>query len=107
VDHVPRVWILDSAGELEAQALPFETNVFDLTGRVVDAADGAVVAREIESAFVTLLQAESPTELKRSGDGSIVRDEIEVKFAQDGTPDVVKAIVRSLLGEAVERHAQS
>lgn len=107
VDHVPRAWILDAGGNLEAQALPFETNVFDLTGRIVDAADGSVVAREVESAFVTLLQAESPTELKRSGDGSIVRDEIEAKFTQDATPDAVRAIVRSLLGEAVERHARS
>lgn len=107
VDHVPRAWLLDAGGDLEAQPLPFETNVFDLTGRVVDAAGGSVVAREVESAFVTLLQAESPTELKRSGDGSIVRDEIEAKFAQDDTPDAVRAIVRSLLGEAVERHARS
>ena len=105
VDHVPRAWILDESGALEPQALPFESNVFDLTGRVVDAADGSVVAREVESAFVTLLQAESATELKRSGDGSIIRDEIEAKFAADETSDAVRAIVRSLLGEAVERHA--
>jgi DNA repair exonuclease SbcCD nuclease subunit len=105
VDHVPRAWILDGSGALEPQALPFENNVFDLTGRVVEAADGSVVAREVESAFVTLLQAESSTELKRSGDGSIVRDEIEAKFASDDTSDAVRAIVRSLLGEAVERHA--
>ena len=69
------------AVRLEPQALPFESNVFDLTGRVVDAADASVVAREVESAFVTLLQAESATELKRSDDGSIIRDEIEAKFA--------------------------
>jgi DNA repair exonuclease SbcCD nuclease subunit len=105
VDHVPRAWILDGSGALEPQALPFENNVFDLTGRVVEAADGSDVAREVESAFVTLLQAESSTELKRSGDGSIVRDEIEAKFAAADTSDAVRAIVRSLLGEAVERHA--
>jgi len=107
IDHVPRAWILDDTGELEAQALPFESNVFDLTGRLVDAAEGSIVAREVESAFVTLLQAESPTELKRSGDGSIVRDEIEARFEQDNTPDAVRSIVRSLLGEAVERHAKA
>jgi DNA repair exonuclease SbcCD nuclease subunit len=105
LDHVPRAWILDGNGGLEPQALPYESNVFDLTGRVVDAADEALVAREVESAFVTLLQAESSTELKRSGDGAIVRDEIEAKFAADDTSDAVRAIVRSLLGEAVERHA--
>lgn len=107
VDHVPRAWILDAGGELIAQPLPFEANVFDLTGRLVEAADDAVVAAAVESAFVTLLQAESPTELKRSGDGSIVRDEIEAKFIEDNTSDAVRAIVRSLLGEAVERHARS
>jgi DNA repair exonuclease SbcCD nuclease subunit len=107
LDHVPRAWILDGGGELAAEPLPFEPNVFDLTGRIVDAADGSVVAREIESAFVTLLQAESPTELRRSGDGTIVRDEIEAKFAKDDTPDAIRAIVRSLLGEAVERHAKA
>lgn len=106
-DHIPRAWVLDAGGELEAQELPHEHNVFDLTGRIVEAADGDAVAREVESAFVTLLQAESSTELKRSGDGSIVRDEIEAKFTADNTPDAVRAIVRSLLSEAVERHAQS
>lgn len=107
VDHVPRAWILGGSGELEAQELPFEANVFDLTGRVVDAAEGSAVAREIESAFVTLLRSESATELKRSGDGSIVRDEIEARFEQDNTPNAVRAIVRSLLSEAVERHAKA
>ncbi len=106
LDHVPRAWILDANGGLEAQVLPYESNVFDLTGRVVDAADGSMVAREVESAFVTLLQAESSTELRRSGDGAIIRDEIETKFAQDNTSEAVRAIVRSLLGEAVERHAE-
>ncbi|MGO4573742.1 metallophosphoesterase [Microvirga sp. 2TAF3] len=107
LDHVPRAWILDGSGDLIAQPLPFEANVFDLTGRLVDAADDGAVAAAVESAFVTLLQAESPTELKRSGDGSIVRDEIEAKFSQDDTSESVRAIVRSLLGEAVERHARS
>lgn len=104
-DHVPRAWIFDGSGELEAQELPFEQNVFDLTGRLIEAADGDTVARAVESAFVTLLQAEMPTELKRSGDGAIVRDEIEARFADDNTPDAVQAVVRSLLAEAVERHA--
>lgn len=106
-DHIPRAWILDASGELEAHELPHERDVFDLTGRIVDAAEGHVVAREVESAFVTLLQAETSTELKRSGDGSIVRDEIEAKFTADKTSDAVRAIVRSLLSEAVERHAKA
>lgn len=105
VDHVPRAWILDGDGTLDAYVLPCEADVFDLTGRVVEPADGAAVARAVESAFVTLLQAETSTELKRSGDGAIVRDEIEARFIEENTPEAVRAIVRSLLGEAVERHA--
>ncbi|MCB8822726.1 metallophosphoesterase [Microvirga rosea] len=107
VDHVPRAWILDAGGNLSPEALPFEADVFDLTGRLIEAAEGAVVAEAVESAFVTLLQAESPTELRRSGDGSILRDEIETRFHAEETSEVVRAIVRSLLGEAVERHARS
>jgi len=103
LDHLPRAWILGADGELEAQDLPFETGIFDLTGRLVEAAGDQAVARAVESAFVSLLRAEAPAELKRSDDGSILRDEIETKFAQDETPDGIKAIVRSLLGEAVAR----
>jgi DNA repair exonuclease SbcCD nuclease subunit len=107
LDHLPRAWILGASGELEPQDLPFETGIFDLTGRLVDAASGNAVADAIESAFVSLLQAEAPTELKRSDDGSILRDEIEAKFAEDDTPDAIKAIVRSLLGEAVARREKA
>jgi Calcineurin-like phosphoesterase len=103
-DHVPRAWILDAAGELDAQALPFEPDVFDLTGRLVDAADDAAVAA-VESAFVSLLQAQAPANLKRSDDGSLIREEIEAKFVEGDTAEAVRAIVRSLLAEAVERHA--
>jgi Calcineurin-like phosphoesterase len=104
LEHVPRAWILGAAGELEPQALPYRPDVFDLTGRFVDAAGEAAVAAAVESAFVSLLQAQVPANLKRSGDGSVIRDEIEAKFAAEDTPEAVRAIVRSLLDEAVERH---
>ena len=38
-------------------------------------------------------------------DGSIIRDEIENQFQAEETSEVVRAIVRSLLNEAVERRA--
>ena len=104
-DHVPRAWILDAAEELTPEVLPFEADVFDLTGRLVEAAGGAAVAA-VESAFVTLLQAQAPTDLKRSDDGSVIRDEIEKAFAEAGTEAGVRAIVRSLLEEAVERNGR-
>jgi len=103
VDHLPRAWIFGAEGELEPHPLPHTPDVFDLTGRLVDAADADDVAGAVESAFVSLLRAETPTSLARSDDGSILRDEIEAKFERDGTSDAVQAIVRSLLGEAVQR----
>ena len=52
---------------------------------------------------MSLLRAEAPSDMKRSDDGSILRDEIEAKFAEDRTPEAIRAIVRSLLTEAVVR----
>jgi len=105
VDHLPRAWTLGPEGELAPHVLPHRTDVFDLTGRVVAAASGSQVAGAVESAFVSLLQAETPGGVKRSDDGSIIREEIEAQFAAQDTPEVVRAIVRSLLAEAVERRA--
>jgi hypothetical protein len=103
-DHVPRAWILDADGTMEPEILPFETDVFDLTGRLLEAASDERVAA-VESAFVSLLQAQVPTNLKRSDDGSLIREEIEAKFEERQTSDAVRAIMRSLLDEAVERNA--
>ena len=105
IEHVPRAWILGADAELRPQVLPYQNDVFDLTGRLLEAASDSRVAGSVESAFVSLLQAESPGNLKRSDDGSIIRDEIEAQFEAENTPDVVRAIVRSLLAEAVERRA--
>lgn len=103
LDHVPRAWVLGADGELRPNILPHRSEVFDLTGRWVEAASGARVAGEVESAFVSLLGVESPGNFKRSDDGSIIREEIEAQFEAENTSDVVRALVRSLLSEAVER----
>ncbi|KAA2237636.1 metallophosphoesterase family protein [Salinarimonas soli] len=104
-DHQPAVWELTPAGALERHMLPFEPDAFDLTGRLVHAAGGRALVADVESAFVSLLRTESAGEVARSGDGSVIRDEIEAKFAREGTPDTVRAIVRSLLSEAVDRRS--
>jgi hypothetical protein len=105
IDHVPSVWQLRPDGALEQHDLPFERDVFDLAGRLVQAAGGRALVADVESAFVSLLQAESAGDVARSDDGSVIRDEIEAKFLRDGTPDTVRAIVRSLLAEAVDRRS--
>ncbi|MET0746446.1 MAG: metallophosphoesterase [Microvirga sp.] len=102
LDHRPRAWILDASGELQGQDLPWAPDVFDLTGRLVPAASDERVAA-VESAFVSLLRAEAPSDMKRSDDGSVLREEIEAKFVEDRTPEAIRAIVRSLLAEAVVR----
>ena len=104
LDHVPAAWVLGPDRTLRREALPHAPDVFDLTGRLVAAADAAELASgEVESAFVSLLKAEAATDLQRSDDGSVLAAEIEAKFGADETPDVIRAIVRSLLAEAVER----
>ena len=104
-DHRPAAWILGPDGALTPEYLPHTADVFDLTGRLVAAASDRDMRAQVESAFVSLLQAESPGNLRRSDDGSIIREEIEAQFATDETSDAVRAIVRSLLVEAVERRA--
>jgi hypothetical protein len=104
LDDRPAAWILGADATLVRHELPFAADVFDLTGRIVDAASDKAVAGEIESAFVSLLQAEAATDMARSADGSMIAEEIEARFAREGTSDGARAILRSLLAEAVERH---
>lgn len=105
IDHVPCAWVLHSNGSMEPVELPHEKAVFDLTGKLVSAADSKEVVREIESAFVTLLKAESTTEMAISADGSLLAEELEARFQADKTPEAVQAVLRSLLAEAVMRRA--
>jgi hypothetical protein len=102
IGQTPCAWIMAADGRLQPKALPHEQDVFDLTGRIVQPASGRDLANDVESAFVSLLQAEASTELSRSGDGGLLAEEIEAKFARDETSDSVRAIIRSLLAEAVE-----
>lgn len=105
IDHAPSVWILSADGSLTAEPLPHRSDVFDLTGRLVTPAGGHVVAREVESAFVSLLKAESSTDLKKSDDGSLLRETLETAFVRERSSEAVRSVVRSLLEEAVERRA--
>jgi hypothetical protein len=100
--HVPKAWVLGADWDLTSEELPFEEDVFDLTGRLVEAASEARLAA-VESAFVSLLQAQAPADLRRSDDGSLLREAIEAKFEADQTSEAVRTLVRSLLNEAVER----
>ncbi len=105
IDHVPRAWVLNPSGPLEPVDLPHGGDVFDLTGMMVEAATTAEVAQSVESAFVSLLQAETVGEMARSDDGSILREEMEAKFEAERTPQDIRAILTSLHAEAVSAPA--
>ncbi|MEH3146675.1 MAG: hypothetical protein PGN34_15290 [Methylobacterium frigidaeris] len=104
--HEPAAWILSGDLSLAAEALPHVAEVFDLTGRQVAAAQTFAPAAGVESAFVSLLRAESAVDLARSDDGAMIREEIEAKFLRDGTPDAVRAAIRSLVEAATERRGR-
>jgi len=101
IEHVPRAWELKPQGRLDPVDLPHEADVFDLTGKLIEAATTAQVAQSLESAFVSMLQAETTGEMRRSGDGAVMREEILAKFEAEDTPPDVRAIITSLLDEVV------
>ena len=105
IDHVPCAWVLGADRELVPEPLPHAADVFDLTGRLVAAADEGAVAEAVQGAFAALLEAEASADMAKSDDGSILADEIRAKFEREGTSEAVRAIVESLLAEAVERRA--
>jgi hypothetical protein len=105
MDHVPSAWILGGDGRMTPVELPHEKGVFDLTGRLVDAIHETELVREKESAFVTLLQAETTTDMARSSDGSLLREELEAKFERDNTPERIRGPLRALLTEAAQRRS--
>jgi len=103
MNQAPRAWVLTGQGALRPEPLPHAPDTFDLTGRLVEPALPLPGGEALESAFVSLLKAESATELGRSADGSLLREEIEARFTREESPHAVRAIVRALLAEAVER----
>lgn len=108
IDHKPAVWELTADGQFNKIKLPFEKGVFDLTGKLVDplSIEQAEEQRQVglaESEFVSLLSAESPMEMNKSDDGSILMEEIEEKFQREDTPKAVKALILELHRAATEQ----
>jgi len=102
IDHVPAVWSLAGSGRFEPHPVPHETDVFDLTGKLIDAispgeagaADGN--GPDQESAFISLLRTESTMEMEQSDDGSILLEEILEKFEKERTPQDMRALILEL-----------
>jgi hypothetical protein len=109
VGHVPRAWIVGTGKRPEVVELPHEHDVIELTGKLVEAAGVQAVAKSVtqvmDSVFVSMLKAETTGEMEQSGDGSVIAEEMEAMFAERDVADDVRAILRSLHLEAVERNA--
>ena len=102
--HVPCAWAM-SPGRFDAVPLPHATDAFDMSGYNVRPARPEEVAASHEpaSAFAELLDDEASTEMGRSMDGSVIREVIDAKYARDETAPGIRAVIDSLLGEAVEK----
>jgi DNA repair exonuclease SbcCD nuclease subunit len=110
IDHVPAVRIVRPGPkddfEIEKVEFPDPPDLFDLTGyqvAPVSQSETARLVREEASAFVELLRTEASMEMEKSDDGALLREEIERKCEAEDAPAAVKAIMLSLLDEAVRR----
>ena len=106
IDHVPAIAVWRPGQAIEIVQFPDPPDLFDLTGYHVEAAtpgETARTVREETSAFVELLKNEGAMELGKSDDGALLREEIEAKCDAENAPAAVRAIVLSLLEEAVAR----
>ncbi|MTH94804.1 hypothetical protein [Roseibium sp. RKSG952] len=105
MDHDPAVWELTADSKFNKIRIPHEKGVFDLTGKLVDPIAQEQVSEQAtetlaESEFVNLLSADSPMEMNKSDDGSILKEEIEEKFERENTPHDVRTLILHLHAEA-------
>jgi len=107
IDHVPAVWSLTMDGRFEPISVPAEQDVFDLTGKLIEAISpgevpkqGAISEGE-DSAFINLLKADSAMDMKKTDDGSVILEEIVEKLERDKSPPDVRHIVLDLHAEAL------
>lgn len=114
IDHVPAVWSLTVDGRFEPIPIPHETAIFDLTGKLIDAISPGEEARkaatgkgkeETESAFVSLLKADSAMEMGKTDDGSVLLEEINEKLDRDQASADLRQIILSLHADVVEQAA--
>lgn len=96
IDHVPTVWAWrpEARGTLIPHRLRFERDLFDLTGRIARPLGGPAPA--MHSVFAELLKAESRAEMDRTADGSVLLEDLERLFVDDGIPADVQAILLEL-----------
>jgi hypothetical protein len=105
-NHVPCVWQFTPKGGLKRIELVYPKDIFDFTGYLVDPASkeelAAAAAAENDSAFVSILASELPTDVGKTDDGAMLLDQIMARFEAKKTDPAIQAIVLSLHRQAVE-----
>lgn len=112
IEHIPAAYILKANGKLEKLVIPHATGIFNLTGKLIDPISPGEVPKNgtatsdygsIETDFVRLLAAEDSLEIRRSDDGSILKEEIDEKFARDQTPSEIRGLIMHLFDKTIEK----
>jgi len=116
IEHDPAAFVLTAEGKLEKVMIAHERAIFDLTGQLIHAiSPGEVKAAKLkedetaesaaESAFITMLTADSAMEMGQSDDGSIIREEVMHKLERERSPDDVRDYILGLLDKTVAKAA--
>jgi predicted phosphodiesterase len=100
-NHVPRAWLWkpsQGAATLSPVDLPYEKDVFDRKGLVVEAAEpGAAVESFKQSEFVEELFAQVPLQAYKTADGSVIREELREVAKLTGVSSAAESLIEGLL----------
>jgi predicted phosphodiesterase len=110
IDHVPAVWSLTVDGRFEPIPVPTPSDIFDLTGKLIDAISPGEAPKPgtpegEDSVFVSLLSADTSMEMAKTQDGSVVLEEIVEKLERERAHTDVRHIVMDLHALAVNAAA--
>src|SRR3546814_15194805 len=112
IAHIPYVWELNPQEGLVPHELEHEKDVFNLTGRLVEAVSpgeapvqpGVSADEEKESVFVRLLHEEASTAIHWTADGSVLRRNIMATFDSKKSPQDLRAASIALHAHTGNRH---
>lgn len=109
INHVPAAWSWSagqSVASLERHVLRHETDVFDLTGIDIKAADGDAAVADVTplaSEFAQMLSSDNPLDAIKTDDASILiqdlQDVLEVTSVSEATKNLVRALAAEMIIE--------
>jgi len=80
--------------------IEYVRDIFDHTGRRIDAADAPLIGERPESSFVNLLREEA--EIPRTEDGSVFLEELSAVFDELEVDPRVREMLAGLLADEVD-----